>query len=229
VPILLALVIVAAAQETVVAGVVSLKGEAPPRKVFNAPTEREKAAFPQGIFYEPVLLDSQKRIRNAVVFVKSGLEGKTFPVPVEPRRLDVEGFQLLPRVMGIMAGQELVVTNKDGGILHAVHAVPFLNKEFNTGLPAKGDSFKAVFAKPEVAVRVRTECIHDWERAWIVVLPHPYYGATDEQGRYEIRGLPPGKYRIQVWQESCGPLVQEIEVQAGERKVLRVFDLVRRM
>lgn len=218
-PILAALVFVAAAQETVVSGVVSLKGDAPARKAFNAPTEREKAAFPRGIFYESVLLDPEKRIRNAVVFVKSGLEGKTFPISAEPKRLDVEGFQLTPRAMGIMAGQELVVTNKDDGILHAVHSIPKLNKEFNTGMPAKGMSFKAAFEKPE-AVRVKTECTHDWERAWIVVLPHPFHGATDGEGRYEIKGLPPGKYSIQTWQESCGPVVQEIELKAGEKKSL---------
>ena len=217
---LVAFLVCVPVQDAAIEGSVSLQGDVPARKRFNAPTEREKSAFPDGIFYEPVVVDPEKHIRFAIVYVKAGLEGKTFPVPAEAKSLEVEAFQLRPRVLGIMAGQELVVTNRDGGVLHAVHALPWENKEFNTGLPGKGMSFKASFAKPEVAIRVKTECLHEWERAWVVVLPHPFHGVTDEKGRYEIRGLPPGKYTLEAWQENCPPAVREIEIKADERRTV---------
>ena len=201
-----------------VKGSVTLKGDAPERTRFNPSTDREKAAFPGGIFYDPVAVDRERRVKSALVYVKKGLEGKSFPVPGESRSIDVENFELKPRVMGIMVGQELVVTNRDDGVLHAVHALPLnpANKEFNTGLPQKGMSFKATFAATEVAIKVRTECLHDWEKAWVAVLPHPFYAVTDGQGRYEIKGLPPGKYTLEAWQENCDPALREIELKARE-------------
>lgn len=219
-PLLLALVAVAAQDDTAaVQGRVTLQGKAPAPRKFKAFDEKSQAAYPDGVTVEPVLLDKDRHVRSALVYVKSGLEGKTFPVPKEPRRLDVENFQLAPRMMGIMVGQELIVTSKDP-VMHAVHALPWKNKEFNTGLTKVGQSFKATFTTPEVAIKVKTECLHDWERAWVAVLAHPFYAVTDEQGRYEIKGLPPGKYTIEVWQEFCGPVSREIEVQSKETKTV---------
>jgi acylphosphatase len=205
----------------VVRGAVSLTGDVPARRTFDPPTGREKAAHPEGIFIDPVAVDGEKHVQFALVHVTAGLEGRTFPVPREPRSLEVENFELKPRVIGIMAGQELVVTNRDD-LLHAVHSLPRSpgNQEFNTGLPRKGMSFKAIFAKAEVAVQVKTECLHDWERAWVAVLPHPFYAVTDAQGRYEIRGLPPGRYTLEAWQENCEPTSQEVDVKAGEIKAI---------
>ena len=71
-----------------------------------------------------------------------------------------------------------------------------------------------------MAIKVKTEIHHDWELAWIAVLPHPFYAVTDEQGRYELKNLPPGKYTIEAWQESCGPVSQEIVIQDKESKTL---------
>ncbi len=210
-----------------VKGAVSLKGDVPERKRFNPSTDPEKAAFPDGIFHEPVVVDRQMHIRFAMIYVKGGLEGRTFPVPAGAKSLEVENFELKPRVMGIMAGQELVVTNKDD-FLHAVHSLPRVpgNKEFFTGLP-KGTSFKAAFAKAEVAIKVKTECLKEWDQAWVAVLPHPFFAVTDEQGRYEIKGLPPGKYTFEAWQENCQPAVQEIELKSGESRSVDFFLEVR--
>ncbi|HXX92317.1 MAG TPA: hypothetical protein VEN81_01705, partial [Planctomycetota bacterium] len=176
---LLAFLPALAAQEgsgDVLRGVVLLKGELPERRSYPAPTEREKAAFPEGIFTDPVDVDRERHVRSALVYVKAGLEKKAFVPPREPRILEIENFQLKPRMIGIMAGQELLVTNRDG-ILHAIHAHPSApgNKEFNAGLPARDMSFKATFDAPEVALPIRTECLHDWETAWVAVLAHPYY------------------------------------------------------
>jgi hypothetical protein len=207
-----------------VKGSVTLKGDAPAPMRFKNFDDRAKALFPDGILHEPVAVDKEKHVRSALVYVKAGLEGRRFDVPKEPKTLDVEGFQLRPRMLGIMAGQDLVVTNKDD-LLHAVHALPRAagNKEFNTGLPGKGMSRNARFPTPEVAIKVVTEDHHDWELAWVAVLPHPCFAVTDEQGRYEIKGLPPGKYTLEAWQENCTPATQEIEVKANESKMVDFF------
>src|SRR5205814_2226398 len=110
--------------------------EVPARRVFKVPSpglEEEHKAYPDGVPYDPVPVDKDKRVAFVVVYVKKGLEGKSFPVPKDPVRLDVVKFQFVPRIFPIMVGQKLVITNQDGG-LHSVAAYPSAegNKMFNT-------------------------------------------------------------------------------------------------
>ena len=121
---LLSLVLLlAGAQETtgVVKGQVTLKGDAPAPKKFKAIDEKAQKVYPNGVQVEPVPVDKDKHVKSVLVYVKAGLEGKSFLPPKEPKTLDAENFQFTPRMLGIMAGQELVIANKDDD-WHAVHA-----------------------------------------------------------------------------------------------------------
>jgi hypothetical protein len=52
-------------------------------------------------------------------------------------------------------------------------------------------------------------------RGWIVVAEHPFYTVTNEEGEFVFENVPPGKYKLQVWQEVLGRVNQDITV-AGE-------------
>jgi hypothetical protein len=47
------------------------------------------------------------------------------------------------------------------------------------------------------------------------VAEHPYYAVTSEEGEFVFEKVPPGKYTLQVWQETLGMVNQEVTV-AGE-------------
>jgi hypothetical protein len=70
-----------------------------------------------------------------------------------------------------------------------------------------------VFRSPEI---LRIDCdLHSWMRGWVIVTDHPYYALTNEEGQFVLQNVPPGKYTLQVWQESLGTLSREITVSKG--------------
>ena len=34
--------------------------------------------------------------------------------------------------------------------------------------------------------------VHGWMNAYVGVLDHPFFAVTDEDGKFELKGLPPG-------------------------------------
>ena len=53
---------------------------------------------------------------------------------------------------------------------------------------------------------------------WLGVVEHPFFAVTGPDGRYELRGLPPGTYTLAVWQERCCRVERSIEIKAGETR-----------
>ena len=50
---------------------------------------------------------------------------------------------------------------------------------------------------------VNVNCnIHGWMKAYIRVFDHPYYAVTDDDGNFEIKMPPAGKYHIFYWHDS---------------------------
>ncbi len=41
-------------------------------------------------------------------------------------------------------------------------------------------------------------------KAYWLVLDHPYFAVTDENGNFEIKNAPAGTQKVVVWQESVG-------------------------
>jgi hypothetical protein len=202
-------------EDGVVTGMILLDGAAPPARKFW--TQRmgglAKELYPDGLVIEPVEVDGSDRVKGCLVYVKKGLEGKTFPVPQESKRMVFDRMRVEPRHLGIMVGQNLILENRDKE-LHNAHVMPLENKESNQGKPSPGVMGERSFTKPEVGIVFKCDCHHDWERARITVLSHPFYATTDEKGRFEIKGLPPGNYVLEAWYENCVPLAREIVVPA---------------
>lgn len=171
-------------------------------------------AHPGGLLFDPVPVDSERQVKECLVYVKKGLEGKSFAKPKEPVSFAFEECLLKPRSLGIVVGQELIVENRDNNNVHKFHPNPWRNKETNHVLDGEKRIVRRTFSEYEVGVKAKCD-IHPWEEVWIAVLPHPFFTVTDQQGRYELQGLPPGKYTLEAWQENCTPVTQEVEIKEG--------------
>jgi hypothetical protein len=54
--------------------------------------------------------------------------------------------------------------------------------------------------------------------AFVGVLDHPFFAVTSADGSFTIKGLPPGTYTIEAWQEKLGKQTQTVTIGAKENK-----------
>jgi len=192
-------------------GVVKIKGDVPRRRKVRMDADPKCAALhAEAPLDETIVADKDGNVQWACVFVRKGAEGKKGPEPPKAV-INQEGCQYKPHVLGVMVGQEITILNSDE-LLHNIHALPFANKEFNFGQPQKGMVEKKSFTTVEVPVKIKCD-IHPWMGAWAIVLDHSFFSVTDPAGKFEIKGLPPGKYTIEAWHEAYKSVTVEVEVK----------------
>lgn len=201
----------ASAYAGTLSGAVAFTGTAPAVEKLKTDADPKcKMMHPDGLDSDSVIVNANGTLKNVFVYVKSGLEGKKFEAPKEPILFDQHGCAYKPKVFGIQTGQQLEILNSDD-TLHNVHALSANSPQFNLGMPIKGMKVKKSFAKPEVMVKIKCE-VHPWMAAYVGVLDHPFFAVSDDQGKFEIKDLPAGKYTIEAWHEKFGVQTQEIEV-----------------
>lgn len=177
-----------------------------------------KTAHASTVYSDEVVVNDNNTLKFVYVYVKKGLEGKTFPVPSTPVVFDQLGCIYTPHVAAVQTKQEILVRNSDG-VLHNVNAKPKNNRGFNFGQPVKGMETKKTFDNPEVMIPVKCD-VHPWMHGWIGVQNHPYASVTDDKGVFSLNNLPPGTYEIEAWHEKFGTSIQTITVGAKENKTL---------
>ena len=158
---------------------------------------------------EWLILDENKGVKNALIFLTEGLNIDYSP-PEEPVVIDQKGCIYSPHVVGIMAGQQLDILNNDG-TLHNIHALPKVNKEFNKAQPRSKKKLSVKFEKPEAPFKIKCD-VHPWMGAYIGVFDHPCFAVSGDDGTYIISDLKPGEYVIEAWHEKLGSQTANVTV-----------------
>jgi hypothetical protein len=199
-----------------VKGTVVLDGTAPknePIKMGADPYCQKANTTPQ--FQETYSVGSDgKSLGNVFVYVKDGLGNYMFDPPTGPATIDQKNCRYHPHVFGMRVGQTLEIINSDT-TLHNIHAQPKGNSEFNTGQPIQGMKTEHKFNAKEIMVPFKCD-VHGWMNAYVGVLDHPFFAVSDESGKFELKGLPPGTYTIEAWHEKLG--TQTASVTLGEKE-----------
>jgi plastocyanin len=194
-----------------VRGTVRFTGKKPTRKPIDMSEEPACVEAHHGRAYdESEVVNPNSTLANVFIFIKGGLEGKTFEIPPTPVTIDQQGCWFHPRVLGIQTGQVLQVVNSDP-VTHNIHPLAQINREWNHS-QGQGDAPLArKFLKPEIMIPVKCN-IHRWMRAYIGVVDNPYFAVSGADGSFEIGNLPPGDYVIEAWHETLGNQEQKITV-----------------
>jgi plastocyanin len=159
-----------------------------------------------------------KPVPDAVVFLTPKAGKAPVVKPGATAVMDQKNKEFVPHVLPVQAGTSVSFPNSDN-IFH--HVYSFSNaKQFELPLYKGKPASPIVFDKPGVVV---LGCnIHDWMRAYIVVLETPYFSKTDKYGTALIAEEPPGEYSARVWhsdlKDAANPPVHDIKIGAGKNE-----------
>ena len=173
----------------------------PSRKLYNG-----KPAFD-----ESILVSKSGGLANVFVHVKTPVRGD-FPVPKAPAVIDQQKSVFRPRVQGLRVGQELVMKNGDP-FIHNIRSLSRKNSPFNIAQPPGSPDRRKIFEAAEGPITIKCD-FHRWMTAHFWVMDHPFFAVTDNEGRFSIPNLPPGKHTLAAWHEVFGE--QEVKVTVGK-------------
>jgi plastocyanin len=166
---------------------------------------------------ETVVVDNGS-LANVFVYVKDGLGNRTFDTPKEAATIDQQGCKYHPHVLGVMAGQNIAIKNDDM-TTHNIHPTPADNREWNESQPPQSAPLEKSFAREEILLPVKCNQ-HPWMKMYINVMKSPFYAVTGPDGKYEIKGLPPGDYTLAFVHEKLGTQEQKVTLASKESKTL---------
>ena len=183
------------------------------------PTPAEEAAYeaeraknpakfdPRKARDESLLISDNGGLANVFVYLQKAPAGwQPTPAPTKPAILQTQEDRFAPRALLVRIGQPLTLSAIGCREVDNFHSEPLRNMPFN------------ISVAPETTQSVPTSCltkseklpssvhsgIHPRKRASILVLDHPFAAITDTEGRFEIKGLPPGTHSLTVWNERVG-------------------------
>lgn len=141
------------------------------------------------------------------------------PAGAGPLTITQRGCEYEPYVAACQVGQSIQVVNEDP-LTHNIHTLPEVpgNKEVNQSQAAKTKPLDFTYNKPEEFLRFKCD-VHPWMFSYVSVMNHPFYSVTSEDGRFEIKGLPDGKYKVKFKHRKAGEKVEEVEVKDGKANV----------
>jgi plastocyanin len=167
---------------------------------------------------EEVVLNTNGTLANSFVWLKQGVADGRWKPLTNTVVIDQQGCMYKPHVVGVMVGQPVEFRNSDD-TNHNIHPMPMKNQEWNESEPPKDRGKVKTFEKEEVMIPVKCN-IHPWMRAFVGVVRHPFFAVTGDDGTFTIKGVPPGTYTIEAWQEKYGTQEQTVTVAAKESKAV---------
>jgi hypothetical protein len=204
---------IAAPAKGIIKGTVIFEGAAPVR----APVRRD--ADPYCAKTEKLdddVIVTKGKLKDVLVRIKNGTMG-THATPDAPVLLDQKDCTYVPRVVGVMPGQKLVVKNSDG-TFHNVNGQIHGGKSlWNKPHEPKGPDL-SLEAKAAAGDVIDIVCnVHPWMHSYALVQDHPYFAVTGEDGAFEIKDLAPGTYTLEAWHPTLGQKTLTVKIGVGAK------------
>lgn len=211
-----------------VTGTVTLSGTPPPA-IEIKPLESDPVCGKLNggkVTTEFYVVGPNKELADTIVMLKGDNLKPTQAEPsAPPVVLDQKGCLYNPQIVAIQTGQKLVVKNSDPA------SVPMHNVRINPTVPANVEASTGKISEPQMSGGadltytfpaaenfLKFQCdVHPWMFAWVTIVDNPYFAVTGKDGKFTIKNVPPGKYKIVALHRKAAPtgVEKEIEVKAS--------------
>lgn len=207
-------------------GTVTLDGDVPRPKGYNLTTLPDQiycGRISDGKGWrllQPFNVGEKGEFRQVVVLLEDVEKGKPFGEG-KPPRIEAVDCRFMPFVNVVRDLHDIVVVNMDPA-MHDVQAYETSHLGprvlFNVPLPISkrypneiglSDHFHKHYegipmvqtVKMTKGRRIFTmQCgFHAYMESWALVVDHPYYAITDQEGKFEIDDIPSGTYKVTIW------------------------------
>jgi plastocyanin len=151
-----------------------------------------------------------KYLPDTVVYLK------TVPGTYAPRTvsMDQKAMTFVPHVLIVTQGDTVKFLNHDN-IAHNVYSPD--GEGYNLGSFKQNQEASYTFKKQGVYTQLCS--LHPEMLAYVFVGQNPYAAAVSADGRYEIKGMPPGTYQLAVWNPKLKAADQSVTVGAEKTEV----------
>lgn len=226
-----------------VEGKVSFVGKAPapkefvfskfPNPKFCVKNKHKDAKGEKRLLHE-VEVGKDGGLKNAVVAV-TGITDEKFVAEFKGEEIQAELCEFLPYTGVVVANQSSFrVMNKDAdpgdpksvkGVLHNPHSFEVKGTSnttiFNIALPEKDKGLDKPIKLRKAADGSVFKLIcdqHEFMQFWALPVTSPFYAVAGEDGKFAIKDVPAGKYKVVAWHPAINkgvPIEQELEVKDG--------------
>lgn len=212
-----------------ITGVVTLSGTPPAEKAITPLKEdpicgKFYTEMPMTRFY---VVGPNKELADVIVLLK-GVPAKVADAAAAPVVIDQKNCLYSPQIVALQTGQKLLVKNSDPlpVAMHNVHINP--TAEPNTAANATkinaaqmAGAADLTYTFPAAENFMKFQCdVHQWMFAWVTVVDNSYFAVTDKNGKFTIKNVPAGKYKIAALHRKVAPtgVEKDIEVTADGGK-----------
>jgi plastocyanin len=188
----------------------------PERKKLDVSQDKEHCLSKGDILDESLIVNPKnKGIKNVILWLRPDSDDFKAVLPKEQIHpddakrkpadvvIDQPCCMFIKRITTARVGDTIVVKNP-APVAHNFRWSSGNNGELNNTV-AKESSYR--MENPLVAenTAINFSCtIHPWMSGHVRVFDHPYFAVTDDDGKFEIKNAPVGKFRIVLWQEKVG-------------------------
>ncbi|MSP59957.1 MAG: hypothetical protein EXR72_06380 [Myxococcales bacterium] len=169
---------------------------------------------------ESIVVNKNNTLKNVLVRVK-GVTG-TFAAPAAAATITQDNCAYLPRVQGVVAGQSVAIKNGDQ-TLHNVHTYKGSATLFNQAQLAGSAAIEKKFSDAGAVIKFKCD-VHPWMIGFVAVNDSPFFAVTGDDGAFEIKDVPAGKYTVETWHEKFGMKSAEVTVGGAAAEAKFAYD-----
>lgn len=146
------------------------------------------------ILHHDLVVDPKSRGLRDVVAVLEDAPAQPKLTGPKPFVIDQREMQFFPRVAAVQHGRPIRFDNSDM-FNHGVSVASEVKGNNVNQIAGPGTPVECTFEPEKKPLMVGCP-LHGNMRAWLFVVPHPWFAISDAKGRFTIDKVPPGKYTL---------------------------------